>query len=154
MAGPKTVAEPHKELRFTRASQAQIFFVAAAVSISLTLIIGITAAMGHPSFHWWMTLPCALTAFFLLRLAVRCTRHAFLILTPLGIEVFPFIKPEKNLRLIYWGEIAQAEINEDKKLLTLHHNADKTSGIVVSLKPLDASNIELLNKAIQGRLNP
>lgn len=150
MASPKPVAEPHKELRFTRAGQAQGFYIAGAVLIALTAFILITLLMGHPSFHWWMLAPPAAISYGLLHIALHCTRHAYLILTPLGVEVFPLWKPEKNLLLIYWTQIESAEIKDDH--LKLHRNQEKTSGVVISIKPILEHQRPLLAKAIRGRM--
>lgn len=152
MAAPKPVAEPHKELRFTRIGQAQSFMVIAAVSFAFALLIAITAFMGHPSFRWWMTLPFLALAIVLARLSGRCARHAYLILTPLGIEIFPLLKPEKNLNLVYWTQIEEAEFNQDLTLLKLHYNREKTAGIILSLKPILEKKRPLLRKALLGRI--
>jgi len=152
MAAPKPVAEPHKELRFTRSNQAQGFLIAGAVLVAFAILLGITTALGHPNFHWWMPLPLLAVAFFLIRTGIRCTRHAYLIFTPLGIEVFPFLKPKKNLNLIYWGEIEDFEILEEKEILKLHHDSEKNSGIVLSLKPVLPKQRPLLEKVLVGRL--
>lgn len=150
MASPKNVAEPHKELRFTRAGQAQGFYITGAVFITLTVFILITWLMGHPSFRCWMLAPPAAISFGFIHLALHCTRHAYLILTPLGVEVFPLWKPEKNLLLIYWTEIESAEIEDSR--LKLHRNQQKTSGVVISIKPILKCHRALLAKAIRGRM--
>jgi hypothetical protein len=152
MAAPKNVAEPHKELRFTRVGQAQSFMVIAAVSLAFALLITITSFMGHPSFRWWMPFPFLVLAILLARLSGRCARHAYLILTPLGIEIFPLLKPEKNLNLVYWTQIHDAEFNQELTLLKLHYDAQKTAGIIISLKPILQKKRPLLKKALLGRL--
>lgn len=152
MAAPKDVAEPHKELRFTRAGQAQGFVVIAAIAFIIALIIGITTYLGHPSFRWWMPLPFLLISGLLTRLAARCARHAYIILTPLGIEVFPLFKPEKNLNLVYWTQLDHAEFDEELNTLKLHFNEQKTAGIILSLKPILTTKRPLLQKALEGRL--
>ncbi len=152
MASPKDLAEPHKEIRFTRAGQAQGFFTVGAVSMAFGLLITVTWALDHPSFQWWMPLPLFLLSFLFLRLAIRCTSHAYLICTPMGIEIFPIRKPETNLNLIYWTEIDSFEIDEDQKILKLHRDAEKTSGVVVSLSPILVRQRSLLEKVLAGRL--
>ena len=152
MASPKEVAEPHKELRFTRAGQAQGFIIAAAVSFAFALIIAVTWLMGHPDFHWWMPLIPLIIAALLTRLAARSARHAYLILTPLGIEIFPLIKPEKNLNLVYWTQLDDAEFDEELTTLKLHYNEEKTAGAILSLKPILTKKRPLLKKALEGRL--
>ncbi|MDA7517723.1 hypothetical protein OAE58_01290 [Akkermansiaceae bacterium] len=152
MASPKTLAEPHKEIRFTRSGQAQGFFIAGAVAVALALLLTVTWVMGHPSFHWWMPLPALVISFLLMRVGIRCSRHAYLIFTPMGVEVFPFFKPDKNLNLIYWNEIEDFEIHEKKETLTLHRDAKKTTGVIISLKPILAQQRDLLEKVLEGRL--
>jgi hypothetical protein len=75
-----------------------------------------------------------------------------LILTPLGIEVFPFFRPANGMRLVMWQEIHAAEVDGDLTLLTLHHNAERTSGVHLSLKPIPAEKLPLLVQALAGRL--
>ena len=152
MAAPKPVAEPHKELRFTRIAQAQAFMIIAAVSFAFALLLTVTWLMGHPSFRWWMALPFLITSVLLGRLAGRCARHAYLILTPLGVEIFPLFKPQDNLNLVYWNEIDDAEFDEDLTVLKLHHNPEKNSGIILSLKPIHEKKRPLLQKALLARL--
>ena len=153
MAAPKDVAEPHKELRFTRAGQAQTFIIAAAVVFAFALLLAVTWLMGHPSFHWWMPLIPLALSILLTRFAARCARHAYIILTPLGVEIFPLLKPEKNLNLIYWNQIEGHHFDEDHDLLKLHFNAEETNGIILSLKPILEKKRPLLKTALEGRLN-
>ncbi len=152
MAGPKTVAEPHKELRFTRAAQAQGFWIVSAILIALAILLLTTWASGHPSFSWWMALPPIVIAALVIRFALHCTRHAYIILTPLGVEIFPLKNPESNLHLIYWTELVGADFNADLSILKLHRDAEKTSGVVLSLKPILEKQRPLLKSAIEGRL--
>lgn len=152
MPSPKDVAEPHKELRFTRAAQAQGFFIVAAVAFAFGLLISIATFMHHPNFHWWMPLPFFLLAGFIFRFSMRCARHAYLILTPLGIEVFPLLKPEKNLNLIYWSQLHSADFDDKLTLLKLHFDKAQTGGVVLSLKPIQEKQRPLLKRALEGRL--
>ncbi|MDB4754814.1 hypothetical protein OAF84_06000, partial [Akkermansiaceae bacterium] len=103
-------------------------------------------------FRWWMPLPFLVLAWLLARVALHCTRHAYIILTPMGIEIFPLLKPEKNLNLIYWTELDHADFSEDLTLAKLHRDAEESSGAVLSLKPILAKQRPLLKKALEGRL--
>ncbi|MEN8772304.1 MAG: hypothetical protein ABF379_03970 [Akkermansiaceae bacterium] len=152
MAAPKEVAEPHKELRFTRAGQAQGFIIIGAVSFAFSLLIGLTWFMGHPAFTWWMALPFLILSVFLTKVSAHCARHAYIILTPLGVEIFPLIKPRDNLNLVYWTQISDAEFDEELTALKLHFNEDQSSGIILSLKPILTKKRPLLKKALEGRL--
>lgn len=146
---------PEKELRFTRSGQAAAFWVLAAVLAAMAITLLATAVyrdinplLPHPA---WALLPLALSAG-VARLALGLTRHAYLILTPLGIEIFPFFRPAEGMRLVAWQEVAAAEVNERLTRLTLHHNAEKSSGIHLSLTPIRADRRSLLARAVIGRL--
>ena len=152
MAAPKTVAEPHKELRFTRAGQAQGMFIAATVALAFALLTAITWLMGHPDFRWWIPLPFLVLAWLLARIALHCTRHAYIILTPLGIEIFPLIRPRKHLNLIYWAQIIDAVFDDELTTLKLHFNEDQSAGIVLSLRAIPTKKLPLLKRALESRL--
>ena len=147
------VAEPHKELRFTRAAQAVPFWVAAAVfgmtTITL-LVLGFyretNPALPHPL---WTVIPLAL-AWLCVRVAIRCTKHAYLILSPLGVEVFPFFKPTSGMQMIPWSQITEVEAGQH--VITLHFAEDQSSGIHLSLSPIEKSKRPLLAKALTGRV--
>jgi hypothetical protein len=152
---PAAVQSPEKELRFTRARQAAQFGIAAAVFTGAAVILAICGSyrdidpsLPHPL---WALAPLALALVFA-RWAGRLAKHAYLILTPLGIEVFPFFRPADGMRLIAWGEIAAAEVDERLSRLTLHHDVGKTSGVHLSLAPIPAGKRGLLAKAVAGRV--
>ena len=86
----------------------------------------------------------------LARLALRLTRHAYLILTPLGIDIFPFFRPADGMRTVFWHEIHSCEASGS--MLTLHFNSEMTSGIHVSLLPLVSSGRSLLIHAVKARV--
>jgi len=149
------VAEAHKELRFTRAGQAAVFSVVASVLVMVALVFFLLSPyradkpeLPQPA---WGLIPLAL-AIAGFRVALRCAKHAYLLLTPLGIEIFPFFRPDKGMQLILWSEIAGAEI--DSQRLTLHFTAEKTAGIHLSLAPISPPRRELLAAAIEGRFPP
>jgi len=149
------VCEPEKELRFTRAGQARGFWILAAVLAGTGFTLAATAVyrdvnpeLPHAA---WALLPLV-GSLILARLAWRLTRHAYLILTPLGIEVFPFFRPASGMNVIFWQEIHSAEVDPRHRLLTLHHNAGKTSGVRLTLRPIHPERRELLARAVLGRL--
>ena len=149
------VQAPEKELRFTRSGQASAFWVASAVLTAVCVTLAATSIyrdvnpqVPHPA---WALAPLALAAV-AARQAVNLTRHAYLILTPLGIEIFPFFRPSAGMRLVVWQEVDTAEVNADGSVLTLHHDAAKTSGIHLSLKPIRADRRMLIAKAVIGRV--
>lgn len=148
------VAEPHKELRFTRAGQAAGFWIGAAVAAMAGLVFLLlipyrseNPELPHPA---WSSIPITL-ALVLARLAWHCSRHAYILLSPIGIEIFPFFRPGTNLQVVPWAQIADAEIDDSR--LTLHFNPEKTSGIHLSLAPLSRTARPLLAAAIRGRMS-
>ena len=148
------LVEPHKELRFTRAAQAVPFWIGAAVFAIATIILLVVAfyrkenpALPNPL---WAIVPLALSSL-CIRIAVRCTKHAYLILSPLGVEVFPFFKPASGMQMIAWTQITEVEVG--RQLITLHFAADQSSGIHLSLSPIEKTKRPLLAKALTGRIS-
>ncbi len=153
---PQSLVEPEKELRFTRSRQGVIFF------LTSTFIYALSGTIFYLSLdQWgiekpilegygWVALFPFCIASFLLRFSLRCIRHAYIILTPMGVEIFPFWKPEKNLQLVYWHEISEAEC--DERTLTLHFNEERSQGVILSLAPIARHTRPMLQKAIQGRV--
>lgn len=155
-SGPKKLAEPEKELRFTRAAQAWLFYTVAVICFALSMAVFILSTqdwgMGGPMLDgWlWLCIPGAALTFLMFRLGLHCTQHAYIILSPLGVEIFPFIKPEKNLQILYWSEVADAEFSSHAKALILHFTEEKKSGVVVSLNPIPSGRRHLLEAAVLG----
>ena len=151
-----TVQFPEKELRFTRSGQAVVFWLLAAflAAVAVTLCASSLYRDVNPDLPHlaWGLLPLWL-AVVLARFAVGLTRHAYLILTPLGIEIFPFFRPARGMRLVTWQEVADAEADASCTMLTLHHNPEKSSGIRLSLKPIRADRRALLVRAVTGRVH-
>ena len=152
--GPKAIAEPEKELRFTRAHQARVFYGLSVITFAASMAIFILATqdwgMGGPLLKgwWWLCLPGLLLCYLMLRLGLRCTRHAYIILSPLGVEIFPFFRARNNLQVIYWSQLADAEVKDGQ--LFLHFTAEKSSGVIASLKPIPAERRLMLEKAVVG----
>lgn len=147
------VAEPHKELRFTRAAQATPFWVLAAVAAAAAITL-FTVGLHQdenpdlPS-SAWATLPAVL-CWASLRVALHCTRRAYLILSPLGVEIFPLFRPVTGMQMIPWGQIHSVEVG--RHYVTLHFNADQEAGIHLDLAPIPKARRPLLGKALEGRL--
>lgn len=149
------VLEKEKELRFTRSGQAVVFWIAAAVFAAACVILVSISFHRYenprlPHAAWALVPMCF--AMGVGRLAYRLTRHAYLILTPLGIEVFPFFRPASGMQSVFWSEIHAVEADEKEKRLTLHFNAEKSAGIHLSLRPVEAKRRELLIRAVLGRV--
>ncbi|MGJ8643232.1 MAG: hypothetical protein ACSHX9_07480 [Luteolibacter sp.] len=151
----KNVAEPDKELRFTRSGQAGRFCVLGAV------LVGVGVTLVATSFYrdvnpavpsgWW-AVPCFVVAAAVFRLALRLAKHAYVLLTPMGVEIFPFFKPAENMQVVMWSEIKGVDVDEGLRQLTLHFNEEKTAGMHLTLAPIRGKLRELLIKALKGRL--
>lgn len=147
------IAEPHKELRFTRAGQAVPFWVAAAVCAAGAVLLLSIATQRHANpdlpHHLWALIPVALCWLFA-RAAVHCTRHAYLILSPLGVEIFPLFRPAKGMRMIPWANVESFEAGS--RVVTLHFRGDTPGGVHLTLSPILRNQRPLLVKALEGRL--
>lgn len=151
----QNLAEPAKELRFTRAAQARVFWIAAAMlaAAAITLFASSLHRAENPRLPHplWALLPLAASSM-ALRTAVHLTRHAYLILSPLGVEIFPFFRPASGMRLVAWQEIDSFEIDRSASRITFHHDAERTSGVHLSLRPIPAERIPLLERALKARI--
>ena len=153
MAAPRPIAEPHKELRFTRSAQGRTFFVLGAMAAGLGVLLVFFAALPEePLVPWWSALLPLPVAIVLFRAGLHCVRHAYLIFTPLGVEIFPFFNPARNLRIVYWSEIAQAEVSPGLQSLILHYDETRSSGVVASLRPVRRDHRHLVQAAIDGMM--
>ncbi len=143
--------KPFKELRFTRSRQAVTFVVTGVLLAALAgaIILLWRQRLENPPSIWWALLPLA-GAWGCLRTAVHLTKHAFLLLSPIGIEIFPFFRPAQNMQLISWGEIAHAEVSGDHRLLTLTLAGYGDAKVIISLAPVKPAARDLLRKAIDG----
>lgn len=151
------VKAPDKELRFTRSGQAAGFGLAGAVSfaVGVTLLATATYRDVNPDLpHGFWSVPFLILSVGFVWLARHLAKHAYLILTPLGLEIFPFFFPSKNLHLVMWQEITAAEVSEDGKWLILHFNEEKSAGLHLSMRPVARKLRSLLAKAVLGRVSP
>ena len=146
------VSKPEKEIRFTRSGQARNFALLGAFFIAIMVTLIATAFEGvGPPVSKIAFLPFLLLAVGTFWLAYRCAKHAFLILSPVGIEFFPFFKPAQNFQLWNWSEFHHAEVIG--KRLYLHFNEEETGGAVISLAPLNDQSRKLIDVAIEGRMD-
>lgn len=150
------VSAPEKELRFTRAGQARLFWILSAMLVGVAVTLFATAFYRHVNpeipHAGWALLPL-MASFAVGKLALGLTRHAYVILTPLGIEVFPFFRPTSGMNVIFWQEIHAAEVDPGMKVLTLHRDEARTSGVHLTLRPIHPDRRGLLTRAVLGRLS-
>ena len=96
--------------------------IAAAVLLGITAVMATFVLRTEPLLPWWSLLPPLFLGLLLAKFTHFCTSHAYLIFTPLGVEIFPLWKPQDNLHVVFWSEIASAEVNDSRDTLTLHYN--------------------------------
>ncbi|MDB6136201.1 MAG: hypothetical protein JWM59_4444 [Verrucomicrobiales bacterium] len=145
---------PEKELRFTRSRQSVPFWLLGVLLALAAFGLGImwreNLSLWPP---WWLALlPLAgsIGAFWL---ALRLTRHAYVLLSPVGVEIFPFFKPSDNFQLVTWGSIAEAEVSSDQRWLTLTLAGYEDVKIILTLEPVDPRSRCLLIQAVTGVLD-
>ncbi|QQL45590.1 hypothetical protein [Sulfuriroseicoccus oceanibius] len=149
-----TPTEPEKELRFTRSRQAAGFAAVGGLAMAGLIVAAVNhwqaAATGlTPTIAWWWMIPLAVVAAAGFWAAAFLTVHAYLLLTPLGIEIFPFWRPATNFRIIHWSEIKRLQIDEAPPHLTIDLKGG--GGVVLSLAPLTHRSRTLLRRALEGR---
>ena len=155
MAAPKKVCSPEKEIRFTRAAQGRLLLVLAAFFLGLSLGLLVLATQGTDmepprlQGHAWAALLPLSVALVLIRFGLRCIRHAYLIFTPLGLEIFPLFRPEKYMMLVTWCEVHDLTVDLEARRLSLHYNSEKSSGVILSLSPILAAQRLLLDHAVR-----
>lgn len=154
MSTPR-VTEPDKELRFTRSGQALGFWFLAMAFVASAMVILVAASGRDTDFsrihQAWAVMPVIL-AWLACRIAIHLTKHAYLILTPLGIEIFPLIRPAHGMRMIPWAEIDAVEIDRGVRRITLHFDSARTSGVHLTLRPIREHLRPLLVEAMIRRV--
>ena len=149
------VADTEKEVRFTRSHQAVAWWLTGVVLVTAALACGVAAFLPAPwgvlelRPFWWVLLIFLLIAVLCFRVAFRCLKHAYLIFSPIGVEIFPFKKPEANLDVVAWAEIDHLEIRNH--FLFLHFNQEETSGKAISLKPISRKKWEMVERIAELR---
>lgn len=157
MGKPRKITEPEKELRFTRARQGLTFVAFGGIFLCITFWMWFSnttlnwQVINEISIRLIITLILFILSLICIWVAVNCVRHAFIILTPLGIEVFPFWFPSKNLQVIYWTEIDNALVTEDMK--TLEIQCEGGAKVFVALAPITVDRLPYLKRAIEGRMD-
>ena len=158
MGKPQNITEPEKELRFTRSRQGLTFVTTSILCFCSAGFIWFRVYFNYleSSQINELMIPIVVSTFLIVLailfffVAVHCTRHAILILTPLGLELFPFWFPVKNFRMIYWSEMDNVFVSEDMKLMHIDFNSG--SKILVSMSPIATHLRSYLKVAVEGRM--
>ncbi len=139
------------ELRFTRARQAVHFGLLGSVCLAAAAGVWALRRYNHaftPSLWWAVGL--ATVGLVCCWLTRHLAKHAYLLFSAIGIEIFPFFRPSRSMQLISWGEVATATVSPDGGWLTLSMAGYQDSKIIISLAPIPKSALPLLEKTIHG----
>lgn len=145
------MAAPFRELRFTRSRQS-VHFAAAGICFA-AMAVGILYVWwqrieDRPA--WWLALLPLGPALWCFWMTGRLARHAYVLLSPLGIEIFPLFRAEERLQLIPWSEVAHAGVDDARQWLTITLAGYEDAKVLVSLAPMDSRVRSLLAAAVDG----
>jgi len=142
-----------RELRFTRNRMGAVLMaagfllIATAAFLQLTGYDTITPYLPAPL---WIMQTVALTPAVLCLIAAgRCLKHAAVIVTPVGVEILPFLRARRTMQWFFWQQIRSA----DRKGGLLHLRLTDGSTVAVSLRPMTAASREMLAHAVRERVN-
>lgn len=140
-----------RELRFTRSRQAVVMLAVGIgfVLMSVALLVMNKQWENHPPAWWWTLLPLPPACAFLW-LAWQHLRRPYLVLSRIGIEIYPFLLPAQNMNLVLWQEIASAEVQQEDTMLALTLANFEDAKIFVTLRPMAERQRPLLAQAIRG----
>lgn len=153
---PRRLAEPEKELRFTRSGQATLFWGLALVLLCTAaglLLLGTSWITEWPNpflpspFFSLIPLPFAALSVWW---AVHLTRHAYILLTPVGLEIFPFLRPTKNFRVVLWQEVEALGLSPDERAVIV--SLVGGGKIFLATAPVAKPQRPLLKAAVLGRM--
>lgn len=142
-----------RELRFTRNRSGAILMaggfllIITAAFLQLTGYDTITPYLPAPL--WVMEAAALLPSILCLYLGRRCLKYAAVIVTPLGVEILPFLRPRRNMQWRLWQQIVSVDRKGSR--LTLHL-ADGTETFI-SLLPLNSGSRDMLVHAVLKRVN-
>jgi hypothetical protein len=147
----KSQAPGSQELRFTRGRQGAFFFVVAVAALCVSAILWRLAippsemndALLSTPLWALIPVPIAAAAAWLGRFQVK---HAYLILSPVGIEIFPTFFPSDRMDLMPWGEIESASVDGGALIVRKLGGG----GAVISLAPIGRAQRFLLDRAVAG----
>ena len=125
-----------RELRFTRnragaiLTAAGVLLAATAAFLQLTGYDTITPYLPAPL--WAMQAAALVPAVLCLTAGCRCLKHAAVIVTPVGVEILPFLRARRAMQWFFWQQIRSADREGGRLNLRL---ADGSTA-AVSLRPM------------------
>ncbi len=144
------VPREQRELRFTRNAWALWFYF---WGVYLVLGMAMAACMTfRPLIPFWVEVACwaggILLAAACFWLAAVCLRRAYVLLTPLGVEILPLWKPEKRMKVYPWYGIEDWSPRMGGIVLSMSDG----SSVRINLLCMRARQRELLTTALTGRI--
>ncbi|HUF61864.1 MAG TPA: hypothetical protein VMN36_07295 [Verrucomicrobiales bacterium] len=145
------------EIRFTRSKQAGMFFGAALLFFWVSVALLLLALPG-----WTRTAPPVLNtsgyailplplAALLAWAGVHLARHAYIVFSTVGVELYPFWFPSRNMQVLFWPEIEKLELEAGGNTLVVRLPEERA--VFVSLAPLSRPARTLLAHAVAGLQN-
>ncbi len=145
-----------KEIRFTRNAQAAHFFLLSlgclCPGLTLCLLsLNVWSVSTGPVLEngWYALVPAPFVILFALA-GVHLAKHAYIIFSPVGIELFPFFFPSKHMQVLYWSEVAGIDLAPDERLLEITLAGEPESKVFVTAAPLSRHSRSLLVKTVAG----
>ena len=123
-----------RELRFTR-NRAGAILTAAGFLLAAPL--------------WAMQAAALVPAVLCLAAGRRCLKHAAVIVTPVGVEILPFLRARRAMQWFFWQQIRSADREGGRLNLRL---ADGST-VAVSLRPMTSASRDMLAHAVRQRVN-
>ena len=142
-----------RELRFTRNRAGSVLLaagfllIATAAFLQLTGYDTITPYLPAPL--WAMQAAALVPAVLCLIAGSRCLKHAAVIVTPVGVEILPFLRARRAMQWCFWLLIRSAVRNGGRLILRLTDG----SSVAVSLRSMTAASREMLVHAVRQRVN-
>lgn len=142
-----------RELRFTRNRAGSILvaagFLLTAVAAFLQLTGYDTITPYLPAPLWAMQAAALVPAVLCVYSGIRCLKYAAVIVTPLGVEILPSLRPRRTMRWYLWQQMASADRKGKRLNLHLADGAD----VSISLRSMTPASRNLLVHAVRQRVN-
>ena len=143
-----------KEIRFTRNAQAAHFFIAALFFLCVGTGLYIASwdflydskePLLQRSWYGLLTVPFIGIS---IAVGIHLAKHAYVIFSPVGIELFPFFFPGKNMQVLYWSEVRHVELSPDQRMMEVTLSSPDERKVFVATAPLDIPSRILLARTI------
>ncbi|MCM0685341.1 hypothetical protein [Akkermansia massiliensis] len=142
-----------RELRFTRNRAGSVLLAAGFLLIAIAAFLQLTGydtiTPYLPAPLWAMQAAALVPAVLCLIAGSRCLKHAAVIVTPVGVEILPFLRPRRAMQWCFWQQIRAA----DRKGGRLNLRLTDGSTVAVSLRSMTAASREMLVHAVRQRVN-